>query len=81
MDTNKENRALYEVLTLEDFKALISMALDVLAARFVYYSSFFCLRLFPLGILRNFYHSVLSCKLINLMKSDSQTVVQNRLTV
>ena len=96
METNKETGAFSEIFTLEYFKTWSSMVLktflslrnrsvngsiDVLAARFVYYSSFLCLKLFSLGFLRNFHHSVLSCKLVNLMKSDSQTVVQNRLTV
>ena len=89
MNKNKENGAFSEIFPLEDFKTWRSMALktflslrnrsvngsiDVLAARFVYYSSFLCLKLFSLGFLRNFHHSVLSCKLINLIKSDSQTV-------
>ena len=96
MDTDKENGAFSEVLTLENFKTWSSLTLkkilslrtrsvncsiDVLAARFVCYSRFLCLKLFSLGFLRNFRHSVFSCKLINLMKSFSQTVVQNRLTV
>ena len=96
MDTNKDNGAFSEVLTLEDFKKWSSLALktllslrnrsvngsiDVLAARFVCYSSFLCLKLFSSGFLRNFHYSALSCNLINLVKSDSQTVVQNRLTV
>ena len=96
MDTNKENGAFSEVLTLEDFEKWSSMALKtflslrnrsvygsivVSAARFVYYSKFLCLKLFSLGFFRNFHHSVLSYKLISLIKSDSETVVQNRPTV
>ena len=60
MDTYKENGAFSEVLKLEHFKMWSSMALktflslrkrsvnasiEVLAARFAYYSSFLCLRL------------------------------------
>ena len=87
MDTKKANGAFSEVLTLEDFKTFLSLrnrsvngSVDVSAARFVYYSSL-CLKLFSLWFFRNFHHSVLSYKLISLMKSDSQTVVRNRLTV
>ena len=67
MDTNKEIGAFSEVLTLEDFKTWSSMALktflslrnrsvngsiEVLAARFVCYSSFECLKLFFLGFVK-----------------------------
>ena len=96
MDTHKEHGLFSEIITLEDFKTWSSMTLkkflslrnrsvngstDVFSARFVYYSTLLCLKLFSLGFWRTFRHSVLICKLLNLMKSDSQTVVQNRLTV
>ena len=67
MDTNKEIGAFSEVLTLEDFKTWSLMALktflslrnrsvndsiEVLAARFVFYSSFLLLKLFFLGFVK-----------------------------
>ena len=67
MDINKEIGAFSEVLTLEDFKTQSSMALktflslrnrsvndsiEVLAARFVFYSSFLLLKFFFLGFMK-----------------------------
>ena len=67
MDINKEIGAFSEVLTLEDFKTRSSMALktflslrnrsvndsiEVLAARFVFYSSFLLLKFFFLGFMK-----------------------------
>ena len=67
MDINKEIGAFSEVLTLEDFKTRSSMALktflslrnrsvndsiEVLAARFVFYSSFLLLKFFWGGFMK-----------------------------